>query len=240
MGKLFTSSVGGLVLVLLNFTGVLAADVDVYAEGAYTRTELEVRIYADIKKGVRLVSGGVRLLFDPTQLEVINAEKNEDVWYLSDGVKKSSYMDPDFKTVPGEIVFIVGKLDAKAPEAGVIGKRVLLGRAIFGPVAGSSMPVDSASYVLGMTYGRGDGTSSYENFVTIDKKLLDKTGKVAFKPMTIHLRCDADENGQIDGEDIKRMEKDIEKNDNPLWYDCNGDGRIDTYDIKCIRQKLPE
>ncbi len=240
MGKMFASSVGGLVLVMLFFANARAADVDVYAEGAYTRADLEVYIYTDIKKGVRLASGGVRLLFDPTQLAVIRAEKNEDVWYFSDGVKKSPYMDPDFKTTPGEVVFAVGKLDAKAPQAGVTGKRVLLGRVLFGPVSGSPMPPNPASYVLGMTHGRGDGTGAFENFVTVDKKMLDKTGGVAFKPIIIHLRGDADGNGLLGTEDIKRMEKTIEKNDNPIWYDCNGDGRIDDYDIKCIRQQLPE
>ena len=72
---------------------VLGADVDVYAEGAYSETDFVLYIYADITPDI--LSYGVKVSFDTSELTLTSAEKNEDVWFLGDGSTNYAYMEPE-------------------------------------------------------------------------------------------------------------------------------------------------
>lgn len=132
-------------LAAIQLTPVTAlADVNVFAEGAYTASELVVYIYADttVNTASVLRSAGVKLTYDDSLLTVVAAEKNEDVWSLGN----ESYMEPDTETA-GEAVIILGKLDTEAPTEGVSGNRVLLGKVSF-------THTGLTSFTLGLNYGK--------------------------------------------------------------------------------------
>ncbi len=64
------------VVVALLTSGLTAsAAVDIYAEGAYTDSDLVVYIYADIDTDA-VCSAGVKLTYDSGVVSVVSAEKN--------------------------------------------------------------------------------------------------------------------------------------------------------------------
>lgn len=208
----------------------LAADVDVYVEGAYTESDLAVFIYADIN-GPNILSAGVKLTYDTSELAVAVAgtEKNESVWFLG----SESYMDPDTST-PGEVIIICGKLDTADPTAGVSGERVLLGKVLFDRTE-SSMPF---SPTLSIDYGKG---GDYKNFVTTNGTVVDSpdgTG-VLFGSITIAERGDANADGSINISDVTEIRKMVFNQIPKTCYaDCNNDGNVNISDVTSIRDKV--
>jgi hypothetical protein len=106
-----------LVCVVCMPSSVLGADVDVYAEGAYTETDLVIYLYADITPDI--LSYGVKLTYDTSELTLTGAEKNEAAWFFGDGTPTGNYdyMPPETATL-GEVIIIGGKLDTAAPTGG--------------------------------------------------------------------------------------------------------------------------
>jgi len=217
-----------LVLAMLMSTNALGADVDVYAEGAYTESDLVVYLYADINT-TSVLSCGVKLTYDDSELEVVSATKNEEIWYMGTPGEKKSYMDPDTGT-SGQVIIVGGKLDTAEPLAGVTGERVLLGSVRFDRLE-SSMPFSPS---LSMDDGRA---APYDNFVAIDGTVLDNSG-VVFGSITVKERADANADGTIDSRDIRALRKIIGSEDAPCWCDCNDDTVVDSRDIRCLRQKI--
>jgi hypothetical protein len=200
------------------------ADVSVYAQGAYDDTNLVLYIYADIDDATPILSFGVRVEY-PAGLVVESATKNESVWYFGDGTTNYPYLDPEDDG--SSVVIIGGKLDTTAPTAGVFGDRVLLGTVTF---THSGMTDDSHGMTL--TYGRGDGSSTYENFVATNGDELDGTVTFAFE---IHTRGDANGDGDISTADYIVIRNSMGSTAPPPWVDCNGSGDISTADYICVR-----
>ncbi|MDY6952498.1 MAG: hypothetical protein SWE60_13375 [Thermodesulfobacteriota bacterium] len=217
-----------LVLALLISTKAFGADVDVYAEGAYTESNLVVYLYGDIST-TPILSCGVKLTYDDSELEVVSATKNEETWYMGTPDEKEPYMDPDTGT-SGEVLIVNGKLDTGDPLAGVTGERVLLGSVRFNRLE-TSMPFTPS---LSIDYGRA---APYDNFVATDGTVLDSSG-VVFGLITIEQRADANADGTIDSRDIRALRKTIGSEDAPCWCDCNDDTVVDSRDIRCLRQKI--
>jgi len=225
----------GFLCVFFLFAGVASAGVTVYAEGAYTATDLVVYIYADIT-APNLCSYGVKLSY-PAGLTAVSAEKNGTVWYFTG----ETYMDPEFTTDPGpgEIVFIGGKLDTSAPLAGVVGDRVLLGKATFTRTE-SSMPFTG---VVSITYGRGDGTSDFKNFVAVDGTVMD--GSVVFDHPTYSVPAkivelgDVNASGFLSSIDFSLLRSMLRNGDDFLVFaDMNGSGFLSSIDLSLLRSKL--
>jgi hypothetical protein len=204
----------------------LAADVDVYAEGAYTDTNLVISIYADINAGP-ILSFGVKVNY-PAGLTYSSATKNEAAWYFGDGTTNHPYMNPEDDG--SGVVIIGGKLDTAAPTAGVTGTRVLLGTVTF-----THSGVTDFSGVT-LTYGRGDGTGAYKNFVATDGAVKDGSG-VGFA-VEIHERGDANGDGVVDVRDLRTLRSEIGLPDLSPWIDCSGDGVVDVRDVRCLRAKI--
>jgi hypothetical protein len=207
-------------------TASFAADVDVYAEGAYTDTDLVVYIYADINAGP-ILSFGVKVNY-PAGLTFSSATKNEAVWFFGDGTTNHPYMNPEDDGTG--VMIIGGKLDTAAPTAGVTGTRVLLGTVTF-----THNGVTDFSGVT-LTYGRGDGTGDYKNFVGTDGTVHDGGG-VGFA-IEIHERGDANADNAIDIRDMRTLRGSIGNSDLPPWIDCDGDGAVDVRDVRCLRAKI--
>jgi len=224
------SKVGAICLVLAisMSTNALGADVDVYAEGAYTESDLVVYLYADINTSP-VLSCGVNLTYDDSELEVASTAKNEETWYMGTPGEKEPYMDPDTGT-SGQVIIVGGKLDTSDPLAGVTGERVLLGSVRFNRLE-TSMPFTPS---LGIDLGRA---APYDNFVATDGTALDGSG-VVFGLVTIKERADANADGTIDSRDIRALRKIIGSEDAPCWCDCNDDTVVDSRDIRCLRQKI--
>ncbi len=220
-----------------------SADVDVYAEGAYTESILDVYIYADINID-SILSFGVRLTYDPGELAVLSAEKdveprpytsNSTKWFLGD--ENAAYKNnpaPDYSTA-GEVIIIGGKMDPDNPTAGVeSGARIFLGMASFTP-AGGIMPSHPA---ITLSYARSDG--SYKNFVRLNSggvEVLDGAG-VEIGAIQVSPRGDADGNGSITPRDINRLKSNIGNANAPCFMDCDANGSITPRDVNCIKGKM--
>ena len=203
------------------------ADIDVYAEGAYTDTDLVLYIYADITQPI--LSFGVKVN-SSDNLTYSSATKNEDVWYFGDGSTNHPYMDPEVDD--SGVVIIGGKLDTGAPTAGVTGTRVLLGTVTF-THSGIAEPVD-----VTLTYGRGDGTGDYKNFVATDGTVKDGTADGVGFAVEIHERGDANGDNDISTADYIMIRNNIGSSEAPPWIDCNDSGDISTADYVCVRNKF--
>lgn len=214
------------VFLCVGFVQSAVADVDVNFEGAYTETDLALYIYADITSAI--LSYGVKISYDTSELTLSNAEKNEAVWFFGDGTDNHPYMEPE-TTNPGEVIIIGGKLDTAAPSAGVTGGRVLLGKVFFNR-QDTSMPFTPS---LNIDLARG---GSFDNFVQTDGVVLDGAG-VEFS-LELHERGDANGSGGISTADYIIIRNSIGSADAPPWVDCNGSETVSTADYVCVRNKM--
>lgn len=220
-------------VMVLAFALPAAAAVTVYAEGAYTDSDLVVYIYADIDTDA-ICSAGVKLTYDNTVLTVAAAEKNDDVWYMGDGTTNETYMDPE--DVGDGVIVICGKLDTADPTAGVMDSRVLLGKVTFNIVgAPITTPVADPEAHFGISVELGRG-GDFANFVTVAGTEIDDA--VVFDGAIVRERGDATADGAIDTRDLRALRQMIGTNDYPCYADCTGDGALDTRDIRCLRSKI--
>ncbi len=213
-----------------------AAEVSVYAEGAYTGDDLVVYIYADTGTDA-ICSAGVKLTYNNMVLTVASAEKNEAVWFMGDGSTNYPYMNPE--VADGSVVFICGKLDTSAPTAGVSGDRVLLGIVTFARTDGGVAPPDPAvaEDYFGVTVGLGRG-GDFANFVTVAGTELDDLVDFITVGAIVRERGDATADGTIDTRDLRALRQMIGTDNYPCFADCTGDEILDTRDIRCLRSKI--
>jgi hypothetical protein len=223
-----------LVLLLLPATA-LAADVDVFAEGAYTASDLVVHIYANINTG-NLCSYGVKLNYSTSLLTVGTATKNDAVWYFGASSPGASYMNPDTSTA-GQVIFIGGKLDTAAPTAGVTGTRVLLGKVTFARTENSLGLGTTAQGYFGLTLALGK-TGLYNNFVTTAGLVKDGAGVGFNVTNAVRERGDANGDGLINSTDYVAIRNLLSSPSPPVYADCNGDGAVNSTDYVCVRNKL--
>ena len=205
-----------------------AADVDVYIDGSYTDTDLVVHVFADINAGP-ILSFGVRVDYPPS-LVLSSATKNEAVWYFGDGTPEYSYMDPEEEG--NGVVIIGGKLDTSAPTDGVAGSRVLLGTIKFT----HSGVTDFCGVTL--TYGRGDGTGDFKNFVGTDGTVYDGAG-VGFS-VGFHVTGDVTGDGWVNLTDLNLIRDNFMTSGDPGWIpaDINCDGWVNLTDLNLIRDNF--
>lgn len=227
----------GFVFILLIPFNVFAADVDVYAEGAYTDTDLVLYIYADINSGP-ILSFGINIGY-PAGLTFQSATKNESTWFFGDGTPEYPYMNPENSdtggTGPGNVIIIGGKLDTSAATAGVTGPRVLLGTVTF-----THSGVTDFSGVT-LTYGRGNGTGDYKNFVGTDKTVYDSADMTGVSfAVGIYERGDANGDGMVNNIDMGEVRNIILGRVPGVIYrvyaDANGDGQVTNIDMGEVRK----
>jgi hypothetical protein len=229
-------------VVLLLPTAALAADVDVFAEGAYsynktspaTTGKLVVYIYANINTGAdHLCSYGVNLAYNSSKLGSPVAEKNAAVWYMGASSPGNTYMDPDISTA-GHVIIVGGKLDTAAPTAGVTGQRVLLGKVSFTRLDNAAVGSDPATYFgIGLALGK---TGSYDNFVTVGG--VKKDTATAFSWIVREAGDVVGTAGTINAGDAQRVMQ-IYNGTYPftVFADCNLNGSVNAGDAQCIMQK---
>jgi hypothetical protein len=222
----------GLILLLL-FTSVCAhADVTVYAEGAYTETDLVVYIYADVETNP-ILSYGVKLTY-PSTLTLSSGItgdddndgviKNTDDWYFGDSSPGLDTPNANpITTTSGEVVIVGGKLRTGAPEEGVVGSRSLLAKVYFT----HSGVTDFSGVELYL--GKAD---PYANFVQVNGDPLDgNLAASAADPIgmvAVYKRGDADKNGTVDAMDLIYVNNTMIPVD---AFTCYADGdRNDTVD----------
>lgn len=218
-----------------------AATVDVYAEGAYTDTDLVVYIYADISQPI--VSAGVALSYDNTKLSVLSADKNEDTWYFGQaGVQTYDYQDPADRG--SDVLFLCGKIEETDPLQGVSGTRVLIGKATFQRLeSGSPGTTPEAYFGAGLDVGIvRTPPAEFANFVTTSEVVLDSEVDGLSFATTIRERGDANGDGIIDGRDLRVLRGLSSGTDVAVWANCTGDvidgvQIIDSRDIRCLRSK---
>jgi hypothetical protein len=218
---------------LFLWVGSVNAGVSVYAEGAYTDSDLVVYVYADIDSEA-LCSAGVKVTYNSAVLSPASAEKNGAVWYMGDGTNNYPYKDPE-DTGDG-IVILCGKLDVNAPAAGVIGERILLGKIIFNRTDDGATPVSNPEDYFGISLALGYG-GDFANFVTVSGTELDDSADFSTYGVVVRERGDANADSQINVQDISSVGYVIShgaKVPPEPWKDCNGDETINVQDISCI------
>jgi len=230
-----------------------AAAVTVYAEGAYTDSDLVVYIYADITTDA-ICSAGVKLSYNNTVLTVASAEKNDAVWFMGAGAPGHPYMNPE--DAGDGVIVICGKLDTNNPTVGVIGDRVLLGKVSFNIVgAPITTPVTDPEGFFGISVGLGRD-EPFANFVTTGGVELDADAEpvaftgatvrergdaaepVAFTGATVRERGDANADGYITNSDFIAVRNFMNANLYCVYGDCNNDTYITNSDFICIRNKM--
>lgn len=155
-----------------------ATTVDVFAEGGYTESSFILRVFTTVNPTTQgpLLSAGVRVLYPPAKLQNPVAIKNDKDWYLGTPENMFPYIAPDTST-PGEVVFLLGKLDQNNPLQGVTGERILLGSVTFDRVSGSALP-------LGTDFALAPGRDApFVDFATVTGVDLDSA--VTFSSPTI-------------------------------------------------------
>jgi len=228
------------------------SQVSVYAEGAYTETDLAVYIYTDITAPTELRSAGVKLTYVTSELIFASAEKNDvgpdgavgtadDVWALG----TESYMNPENSSAgeDGEVVIILGKLNTEAASVGVSGDRVLLGRAKF-------THTGLTSFTLGLELGKehpNHPTDIFANFVDTESPANVLDDSIVFGEIKIRERGDANADGSVTPADMIAV-RNAYYGGAPLGCepaaDCNDDAvlpniypNITPADMICIRNK---
>jgi hypothetical protein len=130
------------------------------------------------------------------------------------------------------VVIIGGKLNTNAPTEGVTGTRVLLGTVTF-----THSGVTDFSGVT-LTYGRGDGTGDYKNFVGTNGTVLDGA-KVDLSNVIIAKRGDANADGIINNVDMGVVRNIILGRIPGVKYRCYADadanGSVTNVDMGVIR-----
>jgi hypothetical protein len=231
-------------ILLFFFISVYAhAGVTVYAEGAYTDTDLVVYIYADVDSNP-ILSYGVKLTYPSTLTLATGVTgdddndgviKNSDDWYFGDSSPGYDTPNADpITSTSGEVVIVGGKLRTGDPEEGVVGTRVLLAMVYFI----HSGVTDFTN--IGLYLGKSD---SYANFVQVDGELLDddlampRTNPIG--TVTIFKRGDADGNGTVDAMDILYVNNTMIPVDS---FTCYADGDkndvVDPMDLLWIKNNM--
>lgn len=244
MKKLMKYSLAGLMsaaAITASAFSASAADVDVYAEGAYTDTDLVVYLYADINTTDPLVSAGVSLNYDTAVLTFAGATKNETDWYFGEPGATHNYVDPDDTAGTGKVTYLLGKIRESAPSEGVSGSRVLLGTATFshsGVTLGGATPED----YFGVTMSLGKDVATFANFVTngastTDPIVVENDGSVDMSSVTIRERGDADADDYITNSDFFAI-KVLINNKYVVYADCDADGYVTNSDFFCVKGKI--
>lgn len=221
-----------------------SAGVTVYGEGAYTDNEgtpnnLMVYIYADVTTGdgEPLLSYGVKLMYDPSELNSPIIEKNTAQWYFGDGTTTypTNPANTEDTSTPGQVIIIDGKLDTTSPQDGVSGDRVLLAKVTL-QRNDSSTTAPSVELYLGKDGG-------YANFVQVNGVDLDAVlaGSSETDPIgnvSIYQRGDANQDGFLNFGDMSRIRTMISEDTFSIWADCNNDGFINFGDMSCVRTNM--
>lgn len=227
---------GALMVIMGAFlaSNAIAAEVDVYAEGAYTDSDLVVYIYADITNPI--LSYGVKVGFDTGDLEVVSAEKNDAVWYFGSGTTTYEYMGPEIDNTAGTVVIIGGKLDTADPTAGVSGDRILLGKVTFNRKSSNTPSIN-------LDFARDGDFANFVKPTDPPTVLDDQEDGVGFE-VTIAERGDANADGDIDISDVSEIRKMV-FGETPMkvFADCDDDTggisiSVNISDVTCIRNKV--
>ncbi|CAB5090470.1 hypothetical protein D3OALGA1CA_880 [Olavius algarvensis associated proteobacterium Delta 3] len=217
---------GVLACVLLLPCLAWSSDIGVFAEAAYSDSEIAVYIYTDTKSS-ELVSFGVNLGYDPGDLEVVAATKNESIWHFRGSTQDYPSLEPDI-TVPGEAVLIGGYHDTNMPASGVTGSRKLIGIVTFNRLTGN-IPVFS----LGLARS-GD----FDNFVDVTGNVIEQTAGAVVFDVTVKERGDANQDGYITNTDFFVIRSLMVQGEFSCFGDCNGDDVITNADFFCVRNKM--
>lgn len=178
----------------------------VSAEGTYDADQLILNIYAQLDTPV--VSQCIKVTFNPDELSVVSADKNQSVWYFGDSSTNYPYKDPEISA--DSVVILGGKLDTSDPTAGVSGDKVLLGTITF-TRATNTMPVSDPESLFGITVSLGKDRATYPNYVNFASTTgedLDST--VTFSGVSYAVICN-------------------------LQADINGDGTVNLTDFLIIK-----
>ncbi len=174
----------GLLAVFLMIGGQALAATTISLEPSNAQREVggKVRVHIYVNDAVSLLSMGVKVTFDPTVLQVVEAHKFEKdadgniIWLMdADGdpaTADDQYNNPavEIDNTGGTVTMIGGHLTGSS-TTGLTGK-VLLGWIVFQAVGNgtSNLHIDLAKYGPG-----GPADKTFDNFVNVDKTVDEPT-----------------------------------------------------------------
>lgn len=229
-----------IVIALILFISHSAfSDVRISTEGEYTDTQLIINIYADTtdtSSGAAepLVSYGVKITYDPADINNPVVQKNNGEWYFGTAASPlpTPNADPDI-SIPGEIIIVGGKIDIAAPTEGVSGSKVLLANVTFNRVQTATAP--SVSIDL----GKG---GNFSNFVTNSGAVLDGTLRLTFLPAAINSSCnlrgDINNDNVVNYIDLSILQSNWLKSGGDILNsnaDINNDGNVNYIDLSILQ-----
>ncbi len=244
------------VLLLSCLFGVVgvASALDIVLEPAKAQREVggkvRVHIYAD--NADSLISMGVKVIFNPSVLQVFDAKKysiDADTGWVMDGdgdplTTEDQYRTPDVEidNTNGSVVMIGGNLNGTS-TTGLSGK-VLLGWIVFEAMANgvSDLGLDRGKY------HPNDPTSTFDNFVSIPDGLggfpVVEDPTIVFSGGTICVvdnACEGDINGdgQVDRSDSRDFKRAFDTAFPDEGYavgaDFNADGLVNRSDSRTFK-----
>jgi len=131
-----------------------------------------MHIMLDSINGSPLLSTGIKISFNPSYLQVIDAQKyvagKWEVWAMKDPTSGTTYTDPPIQVdnTNGTVTIIGGKLKPNP----VIGNNILIGYIVFRCIAGSGGHVTKTPITVGLAH-----PTPYNNFVREDGTVDDAT-----------------------------------------------------------------
>ena len=245
---LFTQSLIALFTLFLYIPGIANA-LEIVLEPSSKQREIgdqiRFQVYAD--SAVDLISMGVKVTFDPTILQVVDASKYEEFsngWVMdADGIEATTsdrYATPavEIDNTNGSVMMLGGRLIGST-TTGVTGK-VLLGWIIFEAIANgtSSINVDRAKY-------NPNPQETYDNFVqlsgTVDEPTNVPGDLGAICVVENACKGDISNDGNVNFADLAAMRANFftDCSTLPPWEVCEGDlnndGSVNFEDLALMR-----
>jgi hypothetical protein len=245
----FCLAVGAAVIVLaimLPMPLCHALEVSIAPDHAQREVGHKVTVYLYADNAIDLISMGVKVSFDPTVFQVVDAQKYEDFdtgWVMdADGNPGGQFTLPavEIDNVIGEVIMIGGRLMGDQ-TIGLSGK-VLLGWIKFEAVDIGTSPLE-----IDLAKEHPDHpTNTFDNFVRRDGQVDEPQNvPVVFAEFCVKEdACEADANGDgsVDFFDLGELRTTFNLDcstlppGTPCSTDFNGDGKVDFFDLGIMRK----
>lgn len=217
------------------------SDVRVSTIGTYSDSQVSIDIFIDTTNSDygdadSIVSYGIKLLYDPSEISTPVVQKNTADWYFgtTESPVATPYAEPDI-SVPGQVVIIGGKLDALNPTAGVSGENVRLATVTFTRVNSTTIPT------ISLSFGK---SGSFSNFVTNSGDVLDNTARLDFFEPVLNAECnlmaDINNDGRVNYQDFSYIQVNWLKTGDDIQHpeaDINKDGRVNYIDLSYVQSE---
>lgn len=238
-----------LVAIMLPMTVCHALEVSIAPDHAQREVGNRVTVYLYADNATDLISMGVKVSFNPSVFEAVEAHKYEDFdngWVMDADASPATADDQfvlpavEIDNVNGEVIMIGGRLMGDQ-TIGLTSAKLFLGWIVFEAIAVGTSPleIDLARY-------HPDENETFDNFVRRDGQVDEPQNvPVTFAEFCVKLdACEADAtgDGEVDFYDLGELRRHFNlvcstlPPGTPCHVDFNGDGSVNFYDLGIMRE----